>query len=54
MHRILEDWPGQTPDRKQRILDAFKSGRFVVHALPFTTHTELLELEDLVHGLDFS
>jgi hypothetical protein len=54
MHKILEDWPGQTPERKQRILDAFKSGRFVVHALPFTTHTELLELEDLVHGLDFA
>jgi alpha-mannosidase len=31
-----------------------KEGRFVVHALPFTTHTELLELEDLVRGLGYS
>ena len=54
MKKILEDWPGQTPERKQRVLDAFNDGRFVVHALPFTTHTELLEPEDLVRGMRFS
>ena len=54
MHKILEDWPGQTPERKQRVMQAFKDGRFVVHALPFTTHTELLEAEDLVRGMGFS
>lgn len=54
MTKILEDWPGQTPERKQQILQAFKDGRFVVHGLPFTTHTELLEPEDLVRGLGFA
>ena len=54
MRKILEDWPGQTPERKRRILEAFKSGRFVVHALPFSTHTETLELEDLVRGMTFA
>ena len=54
MAKILEDWGGQTPERKQHILDAFKDGRFVVHGLPFTTHTELLEPEDLVRGLGFA
>jgi len=54
MSKILEDWPGQTPDRKQQIVQAFKDGRFVVHALPFTLHTELLEPEDLVRGLGFA
>ncbi len=54
MHKILEDWPGQTAERKQRIKRAFQDGRFVVHALPFTTHTELLELSDLIHGLDYA
>lgn len=49
--KILEDWPGQTPDRQRRVREAFRNGRFVTHALPFTTHTELLELEDLVRGL---
>jgi alpha-mannosidase len=54
LHKILEDWPGQTPERKQQILQAFKDGRFVVHGLPFTMHTELLEPEDLVRGLGFA
>lgn len=38
-HQMLEDWPGQTPERHQRLEQAFKEGRFVAHALPFTTHT---------------
>lgn len=54
MHKILEDWPGQTPERKRRIEVAFKQGRFVVHGLPFTTHTETLEPEDLVRSLGYS
>ena len=47
-------WDGQEPNRRKRVSDAFKSGRFVVHALPFTTHTETLEMEDLVRGMMFS
>ncbi|MBP9900515.1 MAG: hypothetical protein KBH45_03595, partial [Verrucomicrobia bacterium] len=54
MKKITEDWPGQTSERKKRVLQAFRDGRFVVHALPFTTHTELLEAEDLVRGMNFS
>ncbi len=54
MSKILADWEGQTPQRKQQILQAFKDGRFVVHGLPFTMHTELLEPEDLVRGLGFA
>ncbi|NLH41994.1 MAG: hypothetical protein GX448_09140 [Planctomycetes bacterium] len=54
MSKIAEDWPGQTASRKARVLQAMKDGRFVVHGLPFTTHTELLEPEDLVMGLGFA
>jgi len=54
MKKITEDWPGQSPERNQRVMQAFADGRFVVHALPFTTHTELLEAEDLVRGMRFS
>jgi len=54
MHKMLEDWPGQTAERRQRLRQALQEGRFVVHALPFTTHTELLEPEDLVRGLSYS
>jgi alpha-mannosidase len=52
--KILGDWPGQSTERQQAVMAAFQQGRFVSHALPFTTHTELLELEDLVRGLGFS
>src|SRR6185369_14690366 len=54
MHKILEDGPGQSPERQQRVRQAVKEGHFAVHALPFTTHTELLEPEDLVRGLGYS
>ena len=54
MAKILEDWDGQTPERKQRLMKAFREGRFVVHGLPFTTHTETLSEEDLVRGMAFS
>ncbi len=54
MAKILEDWEGQTAQRKDRVWQAFREGRFATHALPFTTHTELLEVEDLVRGLHFS
>lgn len=54
LSQILADWPGQNATRQQRLRAAFQQGRFVVHALPFTTHTELLEPEDLVRGLRFA
>src|SRR5215471_13400801 len=54
MKKILEDWPGQTAARKQRVTSAFQDGRFVIHALPCNLETESLELEDVVRGLGFS
>ena len=57
----IPGWPmaqilsgGQAAGRRQRVLDALRSRQFVTHALPFTLHTESLELEDLVRGLGFS
>ena len=47
-------WEGQTPARRARVLKAIGDGRLTFHALPFTTHTESLDLEDLVRGLGFS
>ncbi|MEI8080179.1 MAG: hypothetical protein WCH61_11190, partial [bacterium] len=46
--------PKQDPARKARIEQVLRNGLLVMHALPFTAHTESLELEDLVRGLDFS
>ena len=47
-------WPGQDPVRREAMEQAIKGGNLVVHALPFTTHTETLDPEDLVRGLVFS
>jgi hypothetical protein len=47
-------WSGQTSRRRSEIIDALKEGRLAVHALPFNTQTESLDLEDLVRGLTFS
>ena len=52
MAQIL--WPGQTPERRERIAQAIRDGRLVWHALPATLHTESLDLEDLVRGMGFS
>jgi alpha-mannosidase len=47
-------WPGQTPERRQKLLQAVKEGRLAVHAMPFSLQTETLDLEDLVQGLTYS
>jgi hypothetical protein len=47
-------WDGQAPGRRQKIEQAIRDGNLVVHAYPFTTHTETAEMEDLVRGLNIS
>ena len=46
--------PLQTPERKARIEKAIRDGSIVAHGLPFNLHTESLDYEDLVRGLDYS
>jgi len=46
--------PLQTPERRVKIEQAIKEGALAVHGLPFTTHTESLDDEDLVRGLGYS
>lgn len=45
-------WAEQYPERKAKIGQAVREGAIKVHALPFTNHTESLDLEDLARGLD--
>ncbi len=52
MQQIL--WSGQTPQRRARVVEAVRDGRLVWHALPASLHTESLDLEDLVRGMEFS
>jgi len=54
MAKVLEDWPGQTPERRRRLNQAMTSGRFVPHALPFTMESEFVEPEAYARGFIFS
>ena len=54
MKKMLEDWEGQPPQRRQKIRDAFRDGRFAVHALPFTMQIELMEPEGMVRSLGYA
>jgi len=54
MAKVLEDWPGQTPERHQRLEEAFKSGRFVTHAMPFSVQSQMLFPEDVARSYESS
>lgn len=45
-------WDGQDPQRLARIKQAMAEGSLVIHGYPVTTHTETLDLGDLVAGLN--
>lgn len=54
MAKILEDWPEQTPERHQRLEEAFRSGRFVSHAMPFSVQSQILSPEDVARSYESS
>ena len=47
-------WAGQTPERREKLVQAVKDNRLAVHAMPFSLQTETLDLEDLVEGMTYS
>ncbi len=51
MAKVLEDWDGQTPERRAKLDAAFKNGKFVVHAMPFTLESDACEAEEMARGL---
>ncbi len=54
MAKVLEDWQGQTPARRAKLDTAFREGKFIVHALPFTLETDACEPEEMARGLVFA
>jgi hypothetical protein len=47
-------WDGQDSAKKAAIESYIKSGNLVVHALPFTSHTATMDMEEVVRGLEYS
>lgn len=54
MSKVMQDWPGQTPDRRRKLDSAFKAGKFITHALPFTLETDACEPEEMARSLGFA
>ncbi|HVI46528.1 MAG TPA: hypothetical protein VM802_16750 [Chitinophaga sp.] len=54
MSKVMEPWPGQTEERRKKLDVAFRSGRFITHAMPFTVETDVCEPEVLTRGLGFA
>lgn len=55
----VSGWPlkqmlRQSPERKQKLEKAIRSGNVAVQAYPFIMHTETSELEDMVRSLNIS
>ena len=54
MSKVLEDWDGQTPERRKRLDENLKAGRFQFHALPFTLESDACEPEEMARGFIFA
>ena len=54
MAKALDDWPGQTPERRQRLEEAFRSGKFIAMAAPFTLQSDFVEPEEFARGFVFA
>jgi hypothetical protein len=54
MSKVLEDWEGQTPVRRQRLDNYVKAGKFRFHALPFSLESDVCEPEEMARGLIFT
>ena len=54
MSKVLDEWEGQTPARRQRLDDYVKAGRFQFHALPFTLESDACEPEEMARGFGFT
>ena len=52
MDKVTEDWKGQTPERRLRLENAFRTGRFVTHAMPFTYETDIVSPELLARSYE--
>lgn len=54
LSKTMEDWDGQSPVRRQKLEDKYRSGQIISHALPFTMISDICGLEEMVRGLNFS
>ncbi|MGN0213472.1 MAG: hypothetical protein ACI4AH_01535 [Muribaculaceae bacterium] len=54
LSKTMEDWDGQSDERRQRLDRRFRSQQLICHALPFTLISDMSGVEDMTRGLAFS
>ena len=54
LYKTMEDWKGQTKERKEKLDEKFLSGKIITHALPFTFESDACEAECMARGMIFS
>lgn len=54
LYKTMQDWNGQTPERRKILDEKYRSGQITNHALPFTITSDFCGLEEMVRGLNFS
>ena len=54
MSKVLDDWQGQTAERKAMLDSYVKSGRLRFHALPFSLTSDACEPEEMARGFGFT
>lgn len=54
LYKTMEDWNGQTKERKEKLDEKFLSGKIITHALPFTFESDACEAECMARGMIFS
>jgi len=54
MSKVMDPWQGQTDERSKKLDEAFRNGRFITHAMPFTMETDISEPEVIARGLGFA
>ena len=54
LYKTMEDWDGQSPERKKKLEEQFRTGHLISHALPFTLISDISGVEEMARGLNFS
>lgn len=54
LSKTMEEWDGQSPERKKKLDEQFRSRHLISHALPFTIISDISGTEEMARGLIFS
>ncbi|MGN0229632.1 MAG: hypothetical protein ACI4BH_07470 [Muribaculaceae bacterium] len=54
LSKVMENWDGQSEERRRRLDERFRSQQLICHSMPFTLISEMSGVEDMARGMAFS